>query len=387
MRVAYLASSVHPDDGWGRYSRELLAAAPGVGIEPVLVTVRRGGGDPVLPVERHDLLPPLLAGRCELPRSLLHAPSLRRVVRGCAVVHALVEPWLPLAALAAPRALPLVQTAHGSWAVHPLRRPIVRRLFARALARTDLLVCQSGVTRDAVLALASPPRAEVIPGGVDLEAFAAPAGPLPEGWPGAGRVVLSVGALKPRKGHHVALEAFALAARRAPDLRWVVVGAPLAAGYAGELRARAEALGVGEKVCWLSGLRDGELAACYRHCSVFLLLPVVHRGSFEGLGLVYLEAAAAGRPAIGTRGSGAVDAVVEGETGLLVPQEDPAAAAAALERLLGDPELARRLGSAGGARASRMTWAALAECLAERYRELVVQRAGPGSRPGRAGPP
>ena len=372
MRVCYVTSSVHPTDGWGRYSRELLAVASAAGIEPVLVTVRYGGGELPFAVERYDLLPPVLAGRCELPRSLVYAVALRRIASRCDLVHGLVEPWLPLIALATPRGMPLVQTAHGSWAVHPLRRMVVRRVLRSALGRTDLLVCQSRVTRDAVLSLASPRSSEVLPGGVDPEPFAGQIGVPPPGWPSTGRVVLSVGALKPRKGHHVALEAFARVAATHSDLRWVVVGRESpATPFATELKRRAEALGIGDRVHWLSDLTDEELVACYRRATMFVLLPVTDRGSFEGLGLVYLEAAAAGLPAVGTLGSGAVDAVVDGETGLLVPQNDAAAAADAIDRLLRAPELGERLGRTARARAADLCWARLASGLAARYRELA----------------
>jgi len=374
MRVCYLASSLHPSDGWGRYARELLAAAPAAGIEPVLVTARSGAGEPLAQLERYDLLPPVLERRFELPRSLLHAAAVRRVARRCELVHVLVEPWLPLAALAVPRRTPLVQTAHGSWAVHPLRRPLVRRVFARALARTDLLVCQSTMTRDAVHRLAPLRRCEVIAGGVDAARFAGPSGPPPPAWPTGFPVVLSVGALKPRKGHEIALAAFAQAAAEHPDLHWVVIGGRTAgSAYADDLQRRTGELGLGARVHWLTGISDEALVACYRQATVFMLLPVPHAGSFEGLGLVYLEAAAAGVPAVGTHGSGAADAVVDGVTGLLVPPDD-AAAAAALTRLIGDPDLRGRLGAAGRAHAAEVSWTRLAGSLAERYRGLVTER-------------
>lgn len=381
MRVCYVTSSLHPGDGWGRYARELVAAAAGVGIEPVVITCRHGGGDAAIAAERHDLLPPLLAGRCELARSLLHAPAVRGIASGCDVMHGLVEPWLPLVALATPRTMPLVQTAHGSWAVHPLRRRLVGRVFKRALARTDLLICQSRVTRDAVLAAATPRRYEVLPGGVDSRIFSADDGEPPPGWPADGRVMLSVGAFKPRKGHHIALEALALLATAHPDLRWVVVGGgSLDGDYAAGLRRRAESLGIGHRIHWLSDLSDAQLVGCYRRSVVFVLLPIAHRGSFEGLGLVYLEAAAAGLPAVGTLASGAVDAIADGESGLLVPPDDSAAAAAAIGRLLDDANLAARLGKAARIRAGSRSWTRLASELAERYRELVAtRRFGSGS--------
>lgn len=389
MRVCYVTSTVRPREGWGRYSRELILAAPSAGIEPVLVSTPDASVPPLPGTERHDVLPPLFARQCELPRSLLFTPALRRIAKTCQVVHGLVEPWLPLVALAAPRGTPLVQTAHGTWAVAPLSRPLVRNVFSLALARTDLLVCQSRATRDAIAARLSPPPCEVLPGGVRPELFARlrpAASPLPP-WVREGLFILSVGALKPRKGHHVALETFSRVALRHADLHWVVVGAASDAAYAAGLVDRADTLGLGHRVHWLSSLEDEDLVAFFQRAALFLLLPVTHQGAFEGLGLVYLEAAAAGRPAVGTLASGAVDAIEDGETGFLVPPEDPDAAAAAVDRLLADRELCLRFGRAARDRANRMSWNHLARELALRYRELVARGAGARDQPfSRSGP-
>jgi glycosyltransferase involved in cell wall biosynthesis len=77
----------------------------------------------------------------------------------------------------------------------------------------------------------------------------------------------------------------------------------------------------------------------------------------EGFGVACLEAMAHGRPVVATRVGGLQDLVVDGETGILVPPRDPSALRDALERLLGDPELRRRLGAAGRERArAHFSW-------------------------------
>jgi glycosyltransferase involved in cell wall biosynthesis len=78
---------------------------------------------------------------------------------------------------------------------------------------------------------------------------------------------------------------------------------------------------------------------------------LVHPVRWEGFGLVLLEAMLAGLPVVASRVSSVPEIVLEGETGLLVPPDDPAALAAAVNALLGDPERTRVLGEAGRARA------------------------------------
>jgi glycosyltransferase involved in cell wall biosynthesis len=78
--------------------------------------------------------------------------------------------------------------------------------------------------------------------------------------------------------------------------------------------------------------------------------------SVEGFGLVYLEAAAHGLPVVAHDVGGVAEAVVDGETGILVPPDRPARLAAAFESLIHDPGLRRRLGEAGRAWSTRNRW-------------------------------
>jgi glycosyltransferase involved in cell wall biosynthesis len=114
-----------------------------------------------------------------------------------------------------------------------------------------------------------------------------------------------------------------------------------------------------------------DLVAWYRRADVFMLLPIDDAGSFEGLGLVYLEAGAAGLPAIGTTGSGAEEAIVDGATGLLVPEGDAEAAAAALELVLGDSDMRARMSLAAVQRADEQSWDRLAGELLAHYQALL----------------
>jgi phosphatidylinositol alpha-1,6-mannosyltransferase len=101
----------------------------------------------------------------------------------------------------------------------------------------------------------------------------------------------------------------------------------------------------------------------------------------EGFGLVLLEAGACGRPVLGARSGGIPDAVAEDDSGLLVAPDDVEAAADALARLLGDPELARRLGE-GGLRRARgaLSWDRAARAIYETI-EASLAASDPSSRP------
>ena len=146
-----------------------------------------------------------------------------------------------------------------------------------------------------------------------------------------------------------------------PDARLVVTGRQDDPAYLAQVRERIAALGLGGAVELPGQIAEDALRGWYQHADVFAL-PALNVGDrFEGFGLVFLEASASGLPVVGTHGSGAAEAVLEGETGLLVPQDDVPALAAALTRLLTDDALRRTMGAAGRRYARTQDWSAVAE--------------------------
>lgn len=155
------------------------------------------------------------------------------------------------------------------------------------------------------------------------------------------RVVLSVCRLVPRKGIDVALNAIARVQHRKP-ITYVVLGD-------GEDRGRLEKIAEASRttVRWIRDAGDEEKRNWFSAADVFLL-PVRDEGDdVEGFGIVFLEAAAAGIPSIAGRSGGAVEAVRHERTGLIVDPKDTATVEEAIERLLDDEPLCRRLGEEG----------------------------------------
>ncbi len=207
-------------------------------------------------------------------------------------------------------------------------------------------------------------RVEVIYGGVDPRLFAADDNEVaqlqaqlnPEGRP----LLLTVGRLVQRKGHSQVIAALPQVIEQIGPVRYLIVGT---GPEAQSLRKLADGCGVAELVEFLGQVDDQELAALYRAGDLFIMPSRDLYGQpIEGLGLVYLEANLCGLPVIASNTGGIPDAVVHGETGLLVNPEDPGDIAAAIVRLLSDKDLAARLGAAGHARVLReFTWEHVAE--------------------------
>jgi glycosyltransferase involved in cell wall biosynthesis len=373
LRVCYVSSQAVSADGWGRYSVEVARGALAHGVEPVLVTARDEVDPALSEFEHHPILPPLFERRFTTLRTLQQASRLRQVLRSCDAVHCIVELYAPLVTRARLGGQPYVQSVFGTWAIRPLESAASRIVFGPAFRSADVILSISRFTKDWMARLIDLPRVEVLPGGVHPEAFEKPVEAEMPDWVGREPVAFSVGAVKARKGQHVALEAVALAQAEIPNLHYALAGnlhgSP---AFVERLRERAAALDLTDRLHLLGQLPPyGALTAWYQQSDVFILPSVNQGSSFEGLGFVFLEAGAAGTPSIGTLDCGAEEAIVNGETGLLVPQGDVEATARALVTILGEDDLRARMGQAARQHARRLSWANLAARVAAIYEELV----------------
>jgi glycosyltransferase involved in cell wall biosynthesis len=219
-----------------------------------------------------------------------------------------------------------------------------------------------------------PSRVAVVAGGIDAEFFT----PSPAGGPeGQGARVLFVGNLVANKGVAAVLEAFIRLAGSHPGLSLAIAGSS-DGRLEGELRARAEAAGIAERVELLGFVEHDELPGLYRSADIFAA-PSRYEG---GLGLVYLEAMACGLPVVAMAAGGAREAVADGETGFLVARGDVEETADAIARLAGDPALRARMGAAGRARVSaNFARAPYAEKVGRAYEQAIARRRARAEQP------
>jgi glycosyltransferase involved in cell wall biosynthesis len=157
---------------------------------------------------------------------------------------------------------------------------------------------------------------------------------------------VAVGRLVEKKGFADLIEACSLLRDRGVEVRCRIFGL---GEQEPDLRAAVERLGLGNRVRLPGPRPQGDLIKAVRRATVFAAPCVVGEdGNRDGLPTVLLEAMALGTPCVSTDVTGIPEVLRDGETGLMVPQRDPAALADAIERLLADPEL--RVGLAGRAR-------------------------------------
>jgi glycosyltransferase involved in cell wall biosynthesis len=267
------------------------------------------------------LVPPMLGS---------FAAAARRAARDADLVHA---HWLPAGAVALATGKPFVVQLWGT-DVELARR--ARPLARQVLQRARLVVCASRALADAARDLGAR-EVRVIPSAVEV--------PQGVGEPAEPPEVLFVGRLSAEKG--------ILELVQAAD------GMPLTVAGDGPLRDRVPGA--------LGFVPHHELGPLYERAAV-VAMPS-HR---EGFGVACAEAMAHGRPVVASAVGGLLDLVVDGETGVLVPPRDVGALRAALERLLGDAALRRRLGQAARARIEEhFAWPAVTGATVRAYEDAL----------------
>lgn len=165
-------------------------------------------------------------------------------------------------------------------------------------------------------------------------------------------VILSIGRLIEKKGFADLIESCRLLRQRAIDFRCEIIGEGL---LEADLRAQIERAGLADVVSLCGPLAQSEVIEQLARATVFALPCVAEKGGgMDNLPTVVMEAMAAGLPVVSTPIGGVPEMVVEGVTGLLVPEHEPAALAVAITRLLADRSFACSLGQAGRKRAAEL---------------------------------
>ncbi|AIR97954.1 glycosyltransferase family 4 protein [Streptomyces glaucescens] len=290
---------------------------------------------------------------------LLPTPAATRRAVGLLREHGCTAVWFGAAAplgLMAPAlrragAERLVATTHGheaGWAQLPAARQLLRRIGEG----TDTLTYLGEYTRSRIATALTPQaaaRMTQLPPGVDEKTF----------HPGSGGaevrarlgltdrpVVVCVSRLVRRKGQDTLIQAMPRILAAEPDTVLLIVGG---GPYEKDLRRLAHETGVAGSVRFTGAVPWAELPAHYGAGDVFAMPCRTRRGGLdvEGLGIVYLEASATGLPVVAGDSGGAPDAVLDGETGWVVPGGAPEEAADRITTLLADAELRRRMGERG----------------------------------------
>ena len=376
----------------GIFVRQQAAALAQIGVEvkvvapvpwvPALLSGRgKWGGYPSVPhLEQEDGFPVYHPRALILPRSLFfeyydqtYAYGMRKVFaeqirQGVDVIHAHVAHPDGAAALKFARRydLPLVVTIHGQDFAYTLTRSKrcaerVRTALkgaARVILVSEKLKTQYGLETWAD----NLEKYKVVYNGVDLDDVVQP--PAAGSLTASGIRLLSVGFLRPDKGHALVIKALTELIKEFPGLQYRIVGD---GSERQNLEALTKELGVENQVVFCGSLPHPEAMREMSECDVFILA-----SRREAFGVVYLEALAHSKPIIGTQGEGIAEILNTIPVGKAVPPQDVPAIVRALQELFRQPEKAREMGRRGQELVNReFTWRTNAEKTLEVYREAV----------------
>ena len=373
-RIGFVAGTLGGGNGWARLSFETIRHVAALGLDcRVVVRADAAAHHAQISIaEPRPVLPPWPQSLARWPLAVAKTlPAAARALSDCDLVHCLMEPYLSTASLVCRlKRRPLVATAVGTYSAiaHAGLSP-----FAFWSNNAERIVCISRYTEKRLRARVPSSPSVVVNPGVDSVRFC-PGTPSGAAASVEGRVILSVGAVKPRKGYDVVIEALARLDTTLGAKLFIIGSEDSHPDYAASLRQLAVRLGVGERVHFLGVISEDDVIDWYRRADAFILNAANRGDHFEGFGLVLLEANACGTPVVACRDSGAEDIVVPRENGELVNQNDPAATARALTMLLQDRDRTRKMAECGLRRAREMTWERSARELVAVYEQVLSGR-------------
>jgi phosphatidyl-myo-inositol dimannoside synthase len=335
------------------YLAELVSRLSGAGGHAVVVYAPRWKG-----AEAFDAQTPGYQVVRHPGTLMLPGPSVDGRMRRLIAEHGVETVWFgaaaPLGLLAhqarragASRVLASTHGHEVGWSMLPMARSVLRRIGDSS----DVVTFVSRYTRARFASAFGPETAlEHLPSGVDTDRFRPDPASRAElrARYGLGQrpTVVCVSRLVPRKGQDMLIRALPSIRQRVDGTALVIVGG---GPYRAALRRLAERHGVSDHVTFTGGVPAAELPAYHAMADVFAM-PCRTRGAgldVEGLGIVFLEASAAGVPVVAGRSGGAPETVLHNKTGLVVDGRSVDHVAAGVTEILADPDRAATMGAAG----------------------------------------
>lgn len=268
---------------------------------------------------------------------------------------------------------PHVATVHGSDLALVTNRALLAPIGRFVIRHADIVTVNSTFTRQRLEAFVPDCRKKIriIPMGIDPDRYAGSRS-VPEDVPQEGPVILSVGRLIDWKGTRYLVDAMPQVLRAFPAARLIIAGT---GPEEPALRRQVHEIGIDHAV-FFSGIVDTrDLPSLYRSADVFVLPSVTRKGNTEALGVVLLEAMAAGCPVIGSDTGGISDIVADGENGFLVPEQRPDLLAERIVCIISDSTLRDRFQKNGLATVrDRFSWDRISDMFSEAYEEAAGNR-------------
>lgn len=353
MKVVFLTSNLNSRGGWGRLVYEATVRFNQRGIEVKILSE----------------IPSNFPGESTVLkrgwRIIGSFPKVRQFLKEVDIIHSWEGNPYAITSFLAGLGLGKKQiiTATGAYSVQPLYRLATKFVLAKAYKNAKAVACISEYIKHEIDKIVPDVNTIVVTPGVDYERFSGKRFVPRE------RFILGVGNLGRRKGYHISIPAFGKIASQVPDVKYFIAGR-LDKNFHERALELMKEYGIEGRVVFLGSLDDDELKQLYLSAELFILTSVNYGHHFEGFGLVFLEAASAGLPVIGTRNNGIRDAMAENRNGLLVEQNDIGGTAEAILRILRDHGLRERFSNESVKFAKENSW----ENMIDKYMEIYGRK-------------
>lgn len=366
-KILFLIETVRPTSGWGRVASELGIRLRKYDIEPFFLTEDDSGD---LGKER-----PLKNSLASLKSTLLNVWKVRKYVKQCDLIHSLdVYPYGLIAALANVGInKPFVTTAIATYSIMPLENKKLRTFVMwtyhkvdRIFPITNYLMGEIGKRVKKL-----PPMERVLLG-VDANKFSVKE--KTNIFDIKHPYLLTVGALKVRRGHHFVLPALVKVKKKYPNIKYIIAGDCSNTGYVNFLKKTIKELDLEDNVEICGMVSENEMLQLYQNCLAFVLISENSPTYFASFHLVQLEAYGFSKPVISAEGYGADEVVIEGKTGYLVDPNDSGVIAERIIGLLDDTELTKKLGEQANEFARELSWDKMAEGYVKGYEKVFEEK-------------
>lgn len=373
MKILILANNIKPDSGWGRHSLSVIKEFRKMNLD-VSVMTEKNTENEKSDYEIRVLDSLALKGITGFVRNIF---ITRSISKRFDVIHAF-DGWPYgiygyFAVLGTKKKLFI--NGIGTYSVAPLRDLFKGFLLKIAYRRATMIFCISNYVKQrivdeiplkniAVVHMGSTLLPAIIKDEVEsykkkynIDKLQAP-------------ILLTVGAIKERKGQYDTLVASSLLKATYPNYLYIMVGSDKDAPYINMIKKFALSNNLEKNIKIINNARsDKDLSFFYNICDIFLLNSNNDNNHFEGFGLVFLEAAQFGKPLIGSRDCGIGDAIEDGYNGYLTSQKDSRSIYNAIVKILENKEI--DLNKNSKEFFSRFSWASTAKKYAEYYYSVV----------------
>lgn len=342
MKILYLTNNLNGQDGWSQYSLDIARSLKEA--DALWLVADKSEND----FKQKAILFEPLRSVLNIFLILATASQVNLAIKNFSpdVIHFLAERYLVILPFLNIKKAKVVSTVHGTYSFLPAK--IKGRLKMRLglwwmkliYNRIDNIIAVSNFTKNYLIDCLNKynfkgvrEKITVISNGIDFNGFCK--GDRKKE-PGTTKKILFVGAVKGRKGLAEAISALKVYQERySKDFVFNIIGAYDAKDpYYLSLKSLISLCQLDDKVVFKNKVDEAVLRDFYAQTDLFLMLPLSGGNNFEGFGLVYLEASAGGVPCIGSRHSGAAEAILDGRTGYLVESDSAEEVAEKIDLIL-----------------------------------------------------